>query len=236
MGGGDIPEVIKLDLLTEEQKDALGQLLTGTMASLGKLELGTPYGGALESSYSPYTPTYKTGGGGGGGDRDRDRKRRRESGGVQGLSVNGGTTGAGATGVEGSKTVIRNGTVVRKDAGGTTGGETPTEGRTVLGEILDIVQRRQAEPTGIPPAAGMPPAGDEQTMMRQMLESILSPSPMPVSSGMMPISPVNVPPASDVLPPEAQPVSPISQLLTQPFVQPFREGMTGNYPGPIRRR
>ena len=227
MGGGDIPEVIKLDLLTPEQKDALGQLLTGTMASLGKLELGTPYGGALESSYSPYTPTYPAKPGDGGGFLKFPNL---------------------PSGDEGSKTVIRNGTVVPKNTVETTGGETPPEGKTVLAEILDIVQRRQTEPTGmiqpgtpqIPPTGlpptGIPPAGDEQTMMRQMLESILSPSPMPVSSGMMPISPVNVPPAGDVLPPEAQPVSPISQLLTQPFVQPFREGMTGNYPGPIRRR
>ncbi|GAH72715.1 unnamed protein product [marine sediment metagenome] len=146
----------------------------------------------------------------------------------------------GGEGGDGKKEVIRNGAVAPS------GTVAP---KTALDEILDIVPKTEPlPPTGLPPTGlpspelppppdagprpvGMPPAGGEQEMLSQLLKSILSPSQMPaVSPGMMPFSPVNVPPAADVLPPEAQPVSAIQQLLTQPLTQPFREGMTGNYP------
>jgi len=226
--GTDIPETIQLKTLIPGQEKALNQMLRGVMEAMGQLELGTPYGGGLESSYSPYTPTYQMPG-------EAVPKEVERNGTVVP-----------------KKEVERNGTVVPKEEPQIP----PTEKRTVLDEILDIVQKRQ-EPTEIiqpgtpqippygqpstelppPPDAGPHPVGDEQAMLSQVLKSILSPSPMPaMSPGTMPFSPVNVPPAGDVLPPEAQPVSPISQLLTQPFTQPFREGMTGNYPGPTLRR
>ncbi|GAH94410.1 unnamed protein product, partial [marine sediment metagenome] len=52
-GGTDIPETIQLKTMTPQQERTLSRMLSGLMGSLGGLELGTPYGGGLESSYSP---------------------------------------------------------------------------------------------------------------------------------------------------------------------------------------
>ena len=231
MGGNGTIDLSQIPLMTKAQEGALAELLPAVMGMMSGFPLGEAYqpGAYNVRTFPEFAGEHirKENGEEDGGGRDGGKITKEQltapHGGItkeQLTSPGGGGRGGGGDG----KTVIRDGTVVRRRDGGTVGGETPAEGKTALGEILDMVQRRQTEPILYEGRGG--PIADEQTMRRQMLESMFSPSAMP-------FSPVNVPPAADMLPPEAQPVSAISQLLTQPFTQPFREGMTGNYP---RRR
>jgi len=231
MGGNGTIDLSQIPLMTKAQEGALAELLPAVMGLMSGFPLGEAYtpGAYNVRTFPEFAGEHirKENGEEDGGGRDGGKITKGQLTAPHGGITKEHLTSPGGGGGDGTKEVIRDGTVVRKDTGGTVGGEAPTEGRTALSEILDMVQRRQAEPTLY---GGRRPVADERTMRSQILESMFSPSAMPVSPGTMPFSPVNVPPAADMLPPEAQPMSAISQLLTQPFTQPFREGMTGNYP------
>ena len=84
MGGGSKePQVTEVPLMSPEQNQLLGDLLTFLPQAMGGFQLGEAYGGPSEASYSPFT--IPEGGGKGGpptgGRRDRDVDRGTRRGG-----------------------------------------------------------------------------------------------------------------------------------------------------------
>ena len=222
MGGNGGIDLSTIPLMTEAQESALGQLLPAVMGMMGGFELGTPYqpGAYSPTSFPELASTPRKNGDRDGRNGDKIRREQlvdpsKRITKEQLTSPEGGTVVGGD-----GKTVIRDGTVMPRseDGGAITGGQ-------ISEPVLDLILN------SLPPGGITGTAGPLQQGLPR--EGITAPGtisgPVTPPGGTMPGGKGGTPTTV----PETQPISPTQQALTEPFVGPFREGMTGNYP---RRR
>lgn len=233
MGGNGGIDLSTIPLMTQAQEGALAELLPAVMGMMSGFPLGEAYqpGAYNVRTFPEFAGEHIRKKNGEEDGRNGDKIRREQL-----VDPNKRTTKEQLTAPDGGivvdgdgrREVIRDGTVVPK--GEYSGAiQPPTGGTTTGGQIsepvLDLILN--PPPGGIQPGTPQIPPTGGITAPGTIGGPVTPPGgTTPGGKGGVPIT-TNIP---NVQTPETQPISPIQQAITQPFTQPFREGMTGNYP------
>jgi len=238
MGGGDI-DLSTIPLMTKAQEGALAELLPAVMGMMSGFPLGEAYqpGAYNVRAFPEFTGEHIVKRD---GDEDGDRRdkiTRRQL--VAPTGVDGG---------DGRREVFRDRAVMpRSEDGGAipppTGGA--VDGGQIPEPVLDLILNPPPPPGIQPPGyRAIRPGEDPEAYQKEMAAGGTFISQRPPTGAVAPPAtggiaapgtiggPVTPPSTamSGGKAPETQPISPVQQTLTEPFVGPFREGMTGNYP------